>query len=291
MIESEIMIQDFDINSLTLTNLVMPKSEVISHLKALIKKGKELTESPYTYNEEPLYLELSKWTEVVTEFLIRAFDNSTYAVRFAKEKGLYHDKDAYSPSTSLKSELQAKLAILESVEMKLPFISEVSSTISKAESLKKSPPAKNAAKVFIVHGHDVEVKISVARMLEKVGLEAIILHEQPSEGRTIIEKIENQATDIDFAVVLLTPDDIGKSSSDVGEATPRARQNVIAELGYFVGILGRDKVCVIHKEGVVIPTDFSGVVYIPYDQSGSWQYQLAKELKQADIKIDLNKLF
>jgi predicted nucleotide-binding protein len=143
-------------------------------------------------------------------------------------------------------------------------------------------------KVFIVHGHDTEARETVARFIEKLGLEPIILDEQPSEGKTIIEKFETHS-DVHFAVVLMTPDDLGTSKDKPQDLKPRARQNVILELGYFVAKLGRGRVCCLNKGGLEIPSDYYGVVYIPMD-TGEWRFQLAKEMKQVIKDIDLNKL-
>lgn len=143
--------------------------------------------------------------------------------------------------------------------------------------------------VFIVHGHDQQhIKESVARLVTKLSMIPIILHEKPNQGRTIIEKFEDYAEN-DFAVALLTGDDIG-CAKDAKEHSPRARQNVLLELGYFLGKFGRKKVFVLHQAGVEIPSDYSGVLYIPIDDSGKWQYDLARELKAAGANIDLNLL-
>ena len=114
-----------------------------------------------------------------------------------------------------------------------------------------------APKIFIVHGHDNEAKAEVARFVERLGFQAIILHEQVSRNRTVIEKFEANS-DVSFAIVLLTPDDEGGKKGD--PAKPRARQNVVLELGYFVGRLGRDKVCALKRGEVEIPSDFNGVI-------------------------------
>lgn len=143
------------------------------------------------------------------------------------------------------------------------------------------------ATIFLVHGHDETAKQTVARFLEKFGLTVKILHELPSRGRTIIEKFEDYS-DADFAVVLLTADDVGGKSSADRDLKPRARQNVILELGYFWGALGRERVCALKVEGVEVPSDFSGVLYVPFDSSEIWKLQLAKEIKAANIQIDLN---
>ncbi|HAS8565760.1 TPA: nucleotide-binding protein [Vibrio vulnificus] len=129
-----------------------------------------------------------------------------------------------------------------------------------------------------------------ARFMEKLGLDVIILHERPNEGKTIIEKFESNSN-VDFAVVLMTADDKGGTvSSSASDHRLRARQNVIFELGYFIGKLGRKKVCALYEQGVEIPTDYHGVVYVEFDDKGMWRFQLAKELKNNGINIDLNKL-
>jgi len=113
----------------------------------------------------------------------------------------------------------------------------------------------------------------------------IILHEQANSGRTIIEKIEHNS-DVGMAVVLLTPDDVGCKAG--GQVEPRVRQNVLLELGYFIGALGREKVCALRSGKVEIPTDFAGVVWT--EMSGEWKTALARELKQAGYAIDWNKV-
>jgi predicted nucleotide-binding protein len=141
-------------------------------------------------------------------------------------------------------------------------------------------------KVFIVHGHDDGAREAVARFLERVGLEPIILHEQANRGRTIIEKFEAHR-DVGFAVVLLTPDDEGCEKG--GTPRPRARQNVVLELGYFVGVLGRDQVCALRRGDVEIPSDMTGVVYVPFDNSDGWKQSLGRELEAAGFEIDWSK--
>ena len=132
------------------------------------------------------------------------------------------------------------------------------------------PPLTGTRRVFVVHGHDEATKESVARFLSKLNLEPIILHERPNQGRTIIEKFESHA-DVDFAVILLTPDDRGHPSDSPEKTRPRARQNVIFELGYFVGRLGRSRVCALHKGNVEILSDYDGVIYVAMDDPQGWR--------------------
>ena len=128
-------------------------------------------------------------------------------------------------------------------------------------------------KVFIVHGHDETMKEAVARALVKLDLEPVILHEQPNKGRTIN----------DFAYA---------KDSDVDNKKSRARQNVILELGYFIGKLGREHVLPLYKEepDFEIPSDYSGVLFTSFDNKGMWQLNLVKELKACGFEVDANKL-
>lgn len=179
----------------------------------------------------------------------------------------------------------AKLKIILEREKLAP----ISESIKMNTSNSKTAHLPIGPEIFIVHGHDGEAKESAARLVEKLGLHAIILHEQPNAGRTIIEKFEDHSN-VGFAVVLLTPDDIGCPQDKQSETKPRARQNVILELGYFMGKLGRGRVCALYKEGVEIPSDYRGVLYIPMDSAGAWRMALAKEIKNAGIDVNLNKL-
>ena len=143
-------------------------------------------------------------------------------------------------------------------------------------------------RVFIVHGHDEASRETVARFISALGLEPIILHEQANRGMTIVEKLEANGN-VGYAVVLLTPDDLGRGKSE-DEEKPRARQNVILELGYFLGRLGRERVIAILQGEVDIPSDYMGVVYTPFDDGGAWRQHLGRELETAGYEIDWNKV-
>jgi predicted nucleotide-binding protein len=143
-------------------------------------------------------------------------------------------------------------------------------------------------KIFIVHGHDDLAKITVARFIEQIGLNPIILHEQASSSRTIIEKIESYG-EVGFAIVLYTPCDVGAKNGE--EPNPRARQNVVFEHGYFIGRLGRSKVAALVKGKLETPNDISGVVYIDLDDRGAWKMDVAKELREAGYSVDLTRAF
>lgn len=173
------------------------------------------------------------------------------------------------------------LVIADLIALKEDLLSEIDVVEEKAKKKEISE------RIFIVHGRDNEMKIAVARLMERLNLVAVILHEQPSEGKTIIEKFEKHS-DVGFAIVLLSPDDKGYSVEDNSNNIKfRARQNVILELGFFYGKLGRGRVVVIYKEieDFEIPTDIAGVLYIPYDDKGKWMFDLIGELKTFGYNI------
>lgn len=146
----------------------------------------------------------------------------------------------------------------------------------------------SSKRIFIVHGHDAASKEELARMLEKLGLIPVILHEQPQKGRVLIEKLEDHTSDVEYAFILLTPDDIG-SQKDVKpeEGKPRARQNVIFEFGYLMGKLGRDRICCLYTGHVELPTDLEGIVYVPFDKSVHEAYEkIVTELRAAGYQLN-----
>jgi predicted nucleotide-binding protein len=152
-------------------------------------------------------------------------------------------------------------------------------------------PMPTGQKVFLVHGRDDSVREKVARVLERLGLDVVILAEQANEGRTLIEKFEQNALDVGFAVVLLTADDVGhyKDEPRPSQAN-RARQNVILELGYFMAKLGRSRLVAMIAEGVEQPTDILGIAYLKLDPDAAWRLTLAQELRAAGWDVDLNRL-
>lgn len=164
---------------------------------------------------------------------------------------------------------------------------------SVGEILKLTIPTATPApidknKVFIVHGRDDHAKSEAARFVERLGFSAVILHEQASSGKTIIEKIESH-TNVGFAIVLYTPCDVGGINGEEFPK-PRARQNVVFEHGYLIGKLGRQNVCALVKGDVEIPNDISGVVYVPFDSHGAWHLAVAKEMRNSGYAVDMNKV-
>lgn len=147
-----------------------------------------------------------------------------------------------------------------------------------------SPKTRN---VFLVHGRDPGLKHGVARFLSHLKLNPVILDEQTGGSETVIERFERTSIDVCFAVVLLTPDDEGRLRNSEN-LMPRARQNVVFELGYFFGKLGRGKVCALMEGKLEQPSDIHGFLYVPLDPDGAWKFKLASQMKSAELDVDMN---
>jgi predicted nucleotide-binding protein len=220
------------------------------------------------------------WSRRVASFLTNAVSEDA-ATRFRNNATI---------SPSWRTGREGQIGVLEAMIVREDQMGQKAQkeeavvAVARAASLPK--PSK---RVFIVHGHDEEAKQTTARFLEHIGLEPVILHEQPNSGRTIIEKFEDHA-DVGFAVVLLTPDDVAHPANAPAKVSGRARQNVILELGYFIGRLTRRRVCALYKPGVEIPSDYQGVGYVELDPTGGWRTKLAQELVEEGFSIKLEAL-
>lgn len=186
----------------------------------------------------------------------------------------------------VRDDIDDHLNRLTSIRNRLPLIDEQVAT-APPSSLEGSDSEGRKSTVFVVHGRSEHRKSEAARFLEGLGLNAVVLHEQPNAGRTVIEKFENYAGKAGYALVVVTADDAGGlANSEVH--SPRARQNVVFELGFFYGKLGRNRVCVLYESGVEKPSDIDGIAYIPLE--GDWRLSLARELKAANVPFDMEKL-
>ena len=168
------------------------------------------------------------------------------------------------------------------------FAGVTAEVAAEIEALEPAKPSRGGArpKVFLVHGRDDGLKNEVALWLHRIGMDEVILHEQPNQGRTIIAKFRDVATTAAFAVVLATPDDVGGLTT-AGEMRSRPRQNVVLELGFFIGALGPERVAaLVSGDDIEMPSDYDGVLYTRYDKAGGWKLALLKEFQAAGIPFD-----
>lgn len=166
-------------------------------------------------------------------------------------------------------------------ETPLPRVQEVSPSANLASDTQSADRSPN--RVFVVHGQNETARRAVVSFLESIGLVGIVLHDQPNMGRHLLTKFIQEAELVTFAVVLMTDDDVGSLKG--GKIAPRARQNVILELGYFLAHLGQAKVCALITPGLETPSDFDGIAYIRMDNEQRWQEELKRELLAARMPV------
>jgi predicted nucleotide-binding protein len=261
----------------------VPGYPAISPGVALKRLERLVTESPRARAAGPRTAAFEKWVENVL-FVLGQFYGE--------------DSDPFKDFGSIWSRKQSFSSIFDEA---LKFLRDRINELRTTCELRKTPAqAKQASgihtstleptsrKVFVVHGTDHGQKETIARFLEKLQLEPIILHEQPDHGKTIIEKFESHSQDVRCAVVLLTADDIGGPRSDPVPKELRARQNVIFELGFFIGKLNRHRTIALLGSGVALPSDYQGIIYIKLDNP-DWRFLLVRELRAAGLTVDANR--
>jgi hypothetical protein len=271
--------------------LTVPVDQLREEINERLAHGQELINGS-SGDEEALKdrrHEYYTWTEYNEALLRRSFDNAEPAEDYIGGIGIAFIGGARDPLPirwkELHDDITEKLRRLRSLQERLPLF-------ALCPEVTLIDPASNVTsgnEVFIVHGHDGEAKVTVARFLSMLmEREPIILHEQADRGRTIIEKFEAHAGQVGSAVVLLTGDDEGGAVG--GPQKRRARQNVVFELGFFLAKLGRERVVILYEEGVELPSDIQGVLYVPLDGPGVWRNIVARELREAGQKVNLDAL-
>ena len=243
-------------------------------LKKLIQTANELLTKRVTADLP----EFKTWHASALRFLTNEFgEDSIEVTNFKKTRfqcALFDDE-------------QQRIWCSKGLKATIPMFEELLSDLDEDdENTPKNDSKINNNKVFIVHGHDGKLKYKTAELLRKLGIEPIILHDQPNSCRTIIEKIEDFGSEASAAIILFTPDDVGKAVSEE-EPRARGRQNVVFEAGYFMGLLGRSNTILIRSDdSIELPGDLSGVVY----SDDASEFTIARELKAMGFNIDLNNL-
>lgn len=273
--------------------LTISNEEFKTKVAERIESGEELFSRQINTQEDltKLKADVDIWTDYNFEMLKQVFNHPENSYMDSYNHAGYTfmgqmGEVQNNPVQTKKNLIGYKLAELKSLLAKADLIkSEKISTPTTAVTARQV--SKN--EVFIVHGHDDLAKTKAARFVEKLGLKPIILHEQTSSGKTIIEKIE-EYSNVGFGIVLYTPCDKGCKSGEESKLLNRARQNVVFEHGYLIGKIGRQNVCALVKDEVEVPNDISGVVYVKMDADESWHLKIAKELRSSGYDIDLNRL-
>lgn len=275
--------------------LTVAHDEAKTKLQERIAKGLELKKKQVISQEtfDLLRNEFYKWEAFNTELLKRIFTTSEPSDEYSFY-GISFGADSLGEMIAdLFKDIDGKIHRIDSIIDRLELI-----PVTRTAAVTEAPIIRGAAassrvsnKVFVVHGHDEVAKTNLEVFLHENKLEPIVLHRQADEGMTIIEKFEKHG-DVGYAFILLTPDEIAYLAAD--EKKPdaerrkefRARPNVIFEFGYFVGRLGRARVCCLYSGDVTVPSDLSGMVYKRYDKSiEEVAYPILKDLRASGYSV------
>lgn len=295
--------------------LIMSKEEFSRKILDRIEEGKKLLakevpfqkspqESYYGYSvrramlpvepsevQQNFIAEFRKWTDYNSELLKQAFDipNNEYQSHYVVCGQVMVMSANEDLIKIYKDELREKIDYLDSLNSKIDLL-PCSSVNSQITSGKKTV-LKDSKKVFIVHGHDDNLRSKVELFVRELGFEPIVLFKQPNMGETIIQKLQREANDVVYSIILYTPCDLGKDKDKIDEEMkPRARQNVVFEHGYMCALLGMKNVCALVDDKVEISGDLSGVLFVPVDNDEMWKFRIAKEMKAVGLKIDTSCL-
>jgi len=276
---------------------ILEGQTILQQLDSMRKRNGTAVNVAYYVSEdvEQFRKRINKWQITSKEILIRAFGESHRHV-LAFSETITRKNIGFNYKQEFKHEVNQGLGILESVSETLMLDLDNISNLETVDIVEQQSLSED---IFIVHGHNEEMKQSVARVLRDLGLNPIILHEQPNGGKTIIEKFESNTTQITFAVILLSADDLAASLEEINSIKgdevyqhleKRARQNVVFEMGYFAGKLKRANVFFLLQDGVAKPGDLDGIVYTPYDSARAWRFELVKELRNAGYKVSADQV-
>jgi predicted nucleotide-binding protein len=270
--------------------LKMPCGDLANNIEEQISRGLELRRTDIDDEDtfDAVETGYNNWYEYTCEMLRRAASTDELKVRFQQPpvvRLVCRELSARERIDEIHASLQEGIRKLRTILAILPLLEDPSLKITAATPGAAVPVASE--RVFLVHGRDEAAKEATARAIEKLGLEVVILHERPSGGRTIIEKLEYYADSVGYVVVLLTPDDVGGENSS--SLSSRSRQNVMLEMGWFIGKLGRPRVCALLKGSLELPSDISGVVYVSLDD-GNWRTKLAQEMRAAGLPVKPERL-
>jgi predicted nucleotide-binding protein len=264
-------------------------------LDILLEKIEELYNKSGCFNDTTIYdTDFRLWyKDFKNIFETYEFTNNTYEGAFNILKFETVEGDPRYKGLNEKESFGQDIGIcrhfLERMKQDINTYGEKAVKIKEEKKIKEIKKIFNSRQVFIVHGHDIGKQATTARVIEKLGLEPIILSEQANKGRTILKKFSECSDDINFAIILLTADDVGRAKEDK-RLKKRARQNVVFELGYFISRLGEKNVCSLYENGVEIPTDYLGVTFIEFDSKENWKFELVRELQAAGFNVDANSL-
>ena len=263
-----------------------------------MEKGRELRARNVSDSAqyEALSNDYEKWNKFNKQLLKTLFTNDELEREYSSWGPMIISVYEHSLAQKIAEryeDIEEKIHRLDSVVDRLeiiPLAMDVGTEVVQSPSRRQGTAAESK-KVFIVHGRDEAAKTNLEVFVIENGLEPVVLHRQADEGMTIIEKFEKHS-DVGYAFILLTPDEVAYLAAedtkpdDERKKELRARPNVIFEFGYFVGKLGRSKVCCLYTGGVTLPSDVSGMIYKSYNNNvEEVGYSIQKDLKAAGYNL------
>ena len=285
-----------------LPTLLASKEEAYQRIQKQIEEGQQLHDRQIYSDDELLYdamLEADNWSDYNADLLLRLFGESEptgcyinraynqYSYSFTD----YEIKNLEYEVKEHRRSIVITINSLKGIQKRLELYTEPSD-FQEASANKETSDSSACTfgdKVFIVHGRDDESRYKVALFVKELGLNDIMLDRQPDEGIiAILDKFEREAKKADFAIALLTPDDVGALKNEAEtQLNSRPRQNVVFELGYFISALGREKVCLLIKGEIENPSDLDGMLNKRMD-GDEWKLKVARDMQQAGLPVDLN---
>lgn len=280
---------------MTKVQLVVDPSVVSSRIKEALTVASALLQSlpSAEVDMEEFRVQYLNWTERTEAVLESSFDTHgmftpSPADEFRRAGLAVLDLQlASTPITAawldeVQKDIQAKSRVLQSIRSRLD-VYEL--PVGNNPSLPPKPSGDGP--IFLIHGHNLLLREKVRTFVQRIcSRPVVVLDDQPNKGRDILGKLLDHAIPASFAIALLTGDDEGRQVKAL-DWQLRARQNVILELGLFLGLLGRDRVVALYEDGVEMPSDYQGVLWISLADEG-WTLRLAREMKAASIQVDLN---
>lgn len=274
--------------------LAVSREDAKQRLQDRIDKGMELKVKQVNTREafDELSNAYSKWDSFNSELLRRIFttDEAVKEYEFwgVMSIGMY-ESSLSEKIADVYKDVDKKIHRLDSIIERLELI-PLAVSASAPEQLQTGSISRSK-KVFVVHGHDDVAKTNLEVFLHEVGLEPVVLHRQADQGLTVIEKFEKHS-EVGYAFILLTPDEAAYLAGDAQKPESerkiewRARPNVIFEFGYFIGKLGRSRVCCLYTGNVSLPSDVNGMIYKRYEKSiEEVGYSIIKDLKAAGYGV------
>lgn len=271
--------------------IIGSRDDAKSRIQDRIDKGSALKKKPIGSPAEceAVRNDFYKWDSYNAELLKQVFTSDQMSTEYSAW-GVFvlggGEKSLGEKIKEVHGYIDDKIHRLDSINERLEIIPLNAASQDMPPQL-LPPKTTNSRKVFIVHGRDEIAKSSLEIFLHENKFDPVVLHRQADEGLTVIEKFEKHS-DVGYAFILLTPDEIAYLASE--EKLPdvdrrkefRARPNVIFEFGYFVGKLGRGRVCCLYTGNVSLPSDVSGMIYKKYDKAiEEVGYSILKDLKAA----------